>query len=171
MRHLRSIDVGMRAGRALHLLDELTRLEIVDLARFEMIVGPSREASVIDRACESLNPESADRAPPDKGGVDRKAGVLQNQADSGRIKDTHRQFMYRSRRENWSFHARPVHHGVEVAAAPGRWNRVGMCPMRDGALHQGERIDGPGKGSVSAGPLQMDDIDDAAEAVSHHVDA
>ena len=56
MSYLWSVDIGMRPARALHLLDELAGLQVVELSRFEVIIRSFRLHGMIHGACESLNP-------------------------------------------------------------------------------------------------------------------
>src|SRR5215213_669610 len=106
----------MSARSALHLLYELTRLEVVDRSSFEMVIACFRKHRRIDRSWIPLNAECANRAPFDQIRINGEARILQNQAYCGWIENPDGNVMRGTSGEDRTPDPGPMHHRVEVSA-------------------------------------------------------
>src|SRR5262249_25951144 len=163
-------DVAVRAYHQRLLLDYAAAFEVVDSARFEivlMILLP--HGQTFGDVIESLNAERAD------GAVFRHfEGEINLALQSGgqRVKEAYGRVVLRERGDNRALDAVVFDNAVEDAGFVFRlWNFRAVGPQRHSALSEQDRVDGIWRHSRFRGACGHSGDGDAAEAVPHQVES
>src|SRR5262249_20349402 len=163
-------DVAVRAYHQGLLLDYAAAFEVVDSARFEivlMILLPHRQT--FGDVIESLNAERAD------GAVFRHfEGEINLALQSGgqRVKEAYGRVVLRERGDNRSLNAVVLDNAVEDAGFVFRiWNFRAVGPQRHRALSEQDRVDGTWRHRRFGGAGGHSGAGETAEAASSRVDS
>src|SRR5262245_38357166 len=112
MRHLWTVDVRVRPGGALHLLDKLAAVEIVDRAGHKLVGTGFRKHRACYGALYTLDPERSNG--PELGQLHPECH-LPHQAYCQRIEGPDRAIEDRLCGHDWASHRSSLDHGIEIA--------------------------------------------------------